>query len=268
MHALTGEEEKSPFKNFLKREQIADNDQSIECAIKSNAQQHQSLSYASTTPPPPPTLPESSPAPTMMQHTLSIPTKNDLQSLAALQTVAFSEKAGPFDDPVVTEQHNFKTYLRYHDECPVKLDHCRIIKSPDDDTKVLAACQLSWKKQQPPQSSTSKQQNEDCNRVVFIEWIACLPEHMNKGLGSTLLEWASEFARDVMRVKTLTLYCVKANRGAARLYRRRGFVEQNSSGTGPKRITKLSKFTSKITSILFLGMNRHWTILTMRKDLI
>ena len=206
--------------------------------------------------------PNHTPAPTMTQHTLSIPTRNDLRSLAALQTVAFS--AGPFDDPAVTEHHNFQTYLRYHNEYPVKLDHCRIIKSPHDDSKVLAACQLSWKKQQLPQNK----QNKDCNRVVFIEWIACLPEHMNKGLGSTLLEWASEFARDVMRVKTLTLYCVKANRGAARLYRRRGFVEQNSSGTGPKCIPKWSKFTSKITSILFLGMNRHWTVLTMRKDLI
>ena len=217
---------------------------------------------------PPPPSPESPPAPKMIEHILSIPTKDDLASLAALQTVAFSEKAGPFDDPAITEHHNFKTYLRYHDECPVKLNHCRIIKSPDDDTKVLAACQLSWKNQQPPPQFPSKQQIKDSNRVVFIEWIACLPEHMNKGLGSTLLEWASEFATDVMKVETQTLYCVKSNNGAVRLYRRRGFVEQNSSGTGPKRVTKWSKFTSKLTSILFLGMDRHWTVLTMRKDLI
>jgi RimJ/RimL family protein N-acetyltransferase len=231
-------------------------------------------------PPPPPTQAQSTLLPPEdLEYVLSVPTKDDLGSLAALQTAAFAENRGWFTDHALIERQNYELYRRYYNECPHKLNHCRIIRSPHGDGKtVMAACQLSWKKKQPqpvqPSQSHSHEKkhgngNDDDNgHVVFIEWIACLPEHMNKGLGSTLIRWATAFARDEMNVKTLTLYCVKSNKDARRLYNRRGFIEQNSSGTGPRIKTKLNKVTNKLSSVLCLGMGSHWTVMTMQKELL
>ena len=198
-------------------------------------------------------------------HELMIPTEEDFQSLAELQTVAFAEKAGTFESASDIERNNLQTYERYHREYPDKIKQCRVIKCPKDGNTILAACQLSWKRQPNPKKITNPMHTDSHHRIVFIEWIACLPEHMNKGLGTTLIRWAADFAKKEMMVNTLTLYVVKANRRAVRLYKRRGFVEQNSDGTGPPG--RLSKLASKITTFLTLGLSRHFTVLTMEKNL-
>ena len=200
-----------------------------------------------------------------LSHKLMIPTEEDFQSLAELQTVAFAEKAGTFESASDIERNNLQTYERYHREYPEKIKQCRVIKCPKDGNTILAACQLSWKRQ-PNSKNVSTQNNKDNHhRIVFIEWIACLPEHMNKGLGTTLIKWAADFAKKEMKVNKLTLYVVKANRGAVRLYKRRGFVEQNSDGSGPPG--RLSKLASKMTTFLTLGLSRHFTVLTMELNL-
>ena len=182
---------------------------------------------------------------------LSVPTPEDFEGMAILQTAAFVEKQGWGESTTDIQKQNYQTYQRYHKQCPVKLQHCRIIKSTDGKS-VQAACQLQLRRQ--------KTADDEVN--VFVEWIACHPDHMNKGMGSTLLKWATTFAKKELNAKVLTLYVVKANTGAVRLYKRRGFVVQNKG-----RNTLCNRVVNGILGVVCLGMDRHWTVLTMEKDL-
>ena len=188
---------------------------------------------------------------------LSVPTPDDFQGMAVLQTAAFIEKQGWGESSKDIEMNNYKTYQRYHKECPIKLTHCRIIKSPDGAT-VLAACQLHLRRRKDVNGNNLSDKAAD----VFIEWIACHPDHMNKGMGSTLLAWAASFAKEELLATSLTLYVIKANTRAVRLYKRRGFVTQ-----GCGRRNMCDKITSGILSLFCLGCDRHWTVLTMEKNL-
>lgn len=183
---------------------------------------------------------------------LSVPTPEDFYGMAVLQTAAFVEKQAWGDSTSRIQENNYKTYQRYYNECPTKLKHCRIIKSPDGKS-VQAACQLQLRRQ--PKAGSGEVD-------VFVEWIACHPDHMNKGLGSTLLAWAAIFAKQELKANILTLYVVKANTGAVRLYQRRGFVVDKGG-----RPTMCSKVVDGILSVVCLGIDRHFTVLTMEKDL-
>ncbi len=58
----------------------------------------------------------------------------------------------------------------------------------------------------------------------YIMTLAVFPEFRNKGTGTAMLDKAAELAREAGR-KKLAVMLVSSNRGAMRLYRRRGFVE-------------------------------------------
>ena len=184
--------------------------------------------------------------------------------MAVLQQAAFEKQSWGESADEVTRQ-NYQTYCRYYHECPTKLTHCRIIKSPDGST-VLAACQLLVRKrrQEHQQQIVDEEPNNKKESEVIVEWIACHPDHMNKGMGSTLLAWAMTFAKQELRADTLTLFVVKANTGAMRLYKRRGFVVRQS----PIRRGMCGKMVDGIVGLACLGMDRYWTVLTMDKDLL
>lgn len=177
--------------------------------------------------------------------------------MAILQTAVCTTWGGQAAKQEIKRNY-FETYQRYHRECPTKLQHCRILKSSTskEDKTVFAACQLQLRR---PQNSTSNQVN------VFIEWIACHPDYMNQGLGSTLLAWAADHAKRVVRANVLTLYVIRANTGAVRLYERRGFVIQRKQGSRPP--SWCSRASDNVLGLLTCGVDRHWTVLTMEKDL-
>lgn len=201
--------------------------------------------------------------------------------MAVLQTLAFREKEGYRRESTMrkVEKNHFSTYQRYYQKCPAKLRHCRIIKSSaaasassddgaadgDGKEQVVAACQLHLRRRRP-----NKNNNNDDDKIdVLVEWIACHPHHMNKGMGSLLLAWAASYAKQELKANVLTLYVVKANASAVRLYQRRGFVIQNGRGGGGTTTARLCchKVSDTLMTLVCLGMDRHWTVLTMEKDI-
>ena len=204
-----------------------------------------------TTPPPP-------------HLELLIPTPDDFHGMAVLQTAAFVEKQAWGESTTELTRLHHQTYVRYYKEAPVKLRHCRIIKSTNG-TSVLAACQLHLR--QPQTSKRNKDDDDEPkknNVNVFIEWIACHPDCMNQGLGSRLLAWAAAFAKQELKAEMLTLYVVKANIKAVRLYKRRGFVIHDEK----RRRNTCDRFAEGLLGLVCLGCDRHWTVLTMEKDLL
>jgi len=167
---------------------------------------------------------------TSTDWTLSAPKPSDFHALSILQAAAFPEQ--PFEN-------NYARYQRYHKECPSKLEHCRVVKL---DEEVVAACQLQLR-------ANSSQ--------VFIEWIGCHPNYRGKGVGTMLLDWAGNFAHEVLGATKLGLYMVKSNIGARRLYERQGFTAVG--GTTKKR----RRFRRNLDR--WFG---HWSVLQMEKNLL
>lgn len=175
---------------------------------------------------------------------LSRPTPQDFRALSLLQESAFPEQ---------DQKNNLRRYQRYHKECPVKLDHCRVVKmrtnsTDSDQDEVIAACQLQL-----------RPSRTDGVVVVFIEWIGCHPDHRGKGVGSMLLDWAGKFAKESLKSKTLGLYMIRSNTNARRLYERNGF-EKSMSSSGKK---KDKQFQRKIDRIF-----GRWSVIQMEKRLL
>jgi len=58
---------------------------------------------------------------------------------------------------------------------------------------------------------------------AYLEWIACAPGATGKGIGTKMLQWADECARE-NGATFLTLQVMHANTGGIRLYERKGYV--------------------------------------------
>lgn len=203
---------------------------------------------------------------------LSVPTPSDFRGIAVLQTAAGLDERGWMESEEDMQKNHYQTYQRYQRDCPVKLQHCRIIKCPNDGKHILAACQLQLRRSLP-RSDYSKtgtvalnQSSASNHGDVFIEWIACHPDYMNKGIGSMLLKWASDFAKQKLEADRLTLCVIKANKGAVRLYKRRGFVVQEK-GRLKETLwqTTINNFSGWLGSAV--GCD-NFTVLTMEKLLL
>ena len=187
--------------------------------------------------------------------TLSKPTPADFHALSVLQAAAFPEQK---------QENNLLRYQRYHKECPVKLEHCRIVKlrtpssSEDNSDEVVAACQLQL-----------RPRREDGVVDVFIEWIGCHPDHRGKGVGTMLLDWAGRFAKETLGATTLGLYMVLSNTGARRLYERNGFAPVQSNKNSKKAPTTNSEKKTRLQRFQrnFDRLFGHWSILRMEKKL-
>ena len=70
---------------------------------------------------------------------LVIPTREDFSRIATLHALAFEEKKCFCARQSDMEKETLKVYEKYHSKHPQKLEHCRIIKSPDG--VAIAACQ-------------------------------------------------------------------------------------------------------------------------------
>ena len=203
---------------------------------------------------------------------LHVPTPADFQGMAVLQTNAFHHHEASFFNKEKQKSRcveNYRqTYTRYHRECPHKIDICRIIKCPNDNAMILAACQLMTRKQR------------DSKTEVFVEWIACQPDHRGRGIGSQLLKWAATFSKKILKVKVLSLYVVQTNLRAIRLYERHGFVVEGKENNLKEsqgmtlqqvEINKQKKWSTGKLRKLFTGLTispfRNWSIHHMEKDL-
>mmetsp|Transcript_24206 Transcript_24206/g.55534 ORF Transcript_24206/g.55534 Transcript_24206/m.55534 type:complete len:202 (+) Transcript_24206:516-1121(+) len=145
-------------------------------------------------------------------YTLEVPTPPDFETIGQLQYYAFKEKLGKG-----AIKKTKKMYEKYHKKYPQKLQHCRIIRSPTDK-KVIACCQLMLKGDPSDDLGHKLVPGE-----AYLEWIACDPAHTGKGLGSKLLLWAEKCARETGNNRVLSLSVMKSNKGAVRLYERKGF---------------------------------------------
>lgn len=190
---------------------------------------------------------------------LTVPTPADFPEIAKLQAAAFAEKLG-CEGAAESERNCIRAYQKYQTNSPQKLEHCRIIKSSDGRT-IMAACQLQANGDPgdltfPPGMRHFLKQGE-----VYVEWIACHPDFIGKGLGSQLLKWADGFAKHELQAQWLTLSVMKRNEGAVRLYERKGYVIKADTHT-----SGLQKCISSLFVFCCLGC-RYWTVLYMEKDL-
>lgn len=206
----------------------------------------------------------SSPADPDSEPHFSIPAPADFPIIAKLQTAAFSEKLAceGLEESEFQCREAYGTYFRQH---PDKLQHCRILKlrSPLSTTGfiVVAACQLQAHDDPGDLTFPSGMRHKLQPGEVYIEWIACHPDHLGKGLGSRLLQWAEEYAKNELQAKTLTLSVMKANVGAARLYERKGFavVPEHDKSWWKQLVTSL---------FIFCCMGcQYWHLLFMEKRL-
>lgn len=195
-----------------------------------------------------------------LQTELVVPTPADFRAIAICQTCAFTEKLG-CEGIQEAQDSCQKAYETYHRKFPRKLEHCRVIRSPSNGS-VMAACQLQLV--EDPGDLTFPETMQHCIRPgeVYLEWIACHPDHVGKGLGSQLLKWAESFATDVAKANILTLQVMKANDGAVRLYERKGFVVKRD----PLLDDVCDEICGSLFTFCFLGC-RYWTILYMEKQL-
>ena len=135
-----------------------------------------------------------------------------------MQAAAFAEKGVKSDHGRVYEQ-----YMR---EYPHKIQHCRVAKSADHPDEVLGAIQLQLTGDPGDWHLPLLMRHQLHPHEAYLEFIACHPNHTGKGIGSKLLEWAVTYARE-NGAKFLSLEVMAANKGAKRLYERKGFVAKH-----------------------------------------
>jgi len=168
-----------------------------------------------------------------LDYEMVAPTPDDFSALAATKDLAFAEKRSCGTTAADNQKVVYQAYETYARQYPQKMQHCRILKGiVDGKTIVYGACQLqmpgdpgdfcftdpSWRHALLPQEA-------------YVEFIATHPDFTGQGLGSKLLAWAFEFCENYrddngMTVNRLTLDVMSANKGAVRLYERKGFVAQ------------------------------------------
>ncbi|CAB9523717.1 FR47-like protein [Seminavis robusta] len=189
------------------------------------------------------------------QPELVIPSPSDFPDLAVMLKAAFQEKNGcSSTDKAINNA--LKAYQQYRDEYPQKLEHCRVIKQ---NGIVMAGCQLQVAGDPGDFSFPAYARHELQPGEVYVEWIACHPDHTGKGLGSMLLRWATDFATHTVGAKVLTLDVMKKNVGAVRLYERKGFcIKQNKDA--------VDAFFEGLLVFCCLGC-KYWTVLNMEKPL-
>ena len=174
----------------------------------------------------------------VLEYPLVVPTREDFEALGVTKDLAFAEKRGCWSTAENNQKALQKAYESYLQQCPRKLDHCRIIKGTDENGKIIvyAACQL----QMPGDPgdlmfSDPSWRHKLLPGEAYVEFIATHPDYTGKGLGSKLLAWAFEFCENYRDedgnavVTWLSLDVMSANEGAIRLYERKGFVVQKNN---------------------------------------
>ena len=171
--------------------------------------------------------------------TLAIPTPDDFAALAVTKDLAFAEKRGCWATSEANQRTIRQAYETYVQKHPNKLEHCRIVRGSDPatgDVIIMAACQL----QMPGDpgdlcfSDPSWRHELLDNGEAYVEFIATHPNYTGRGLGSKLLAWAFQYCQQYdsssstnqQPITRLTLDVMTRNKGAIRLYERKGFVSQ------------------------------------------
>jgi len=171
-----------------------------------------------------------------MQREVGHPTAADFPSLGLVHAEAFSMKQ-PLccrvccmaETTKESGKESAKVHSQYEKTAPQKLEHCGVVR--DAEGKVLGACQL-----QLPGDPGDLHIPFDTYHLlpgeVHLEWIGIAPEAQGKGVGSTLLAWASETAR-ASGATVLSLEVMAGNPRALALYERKGFVVKSDPHKDP-----------------------------------
>ena len=161
----------------------------------------------------------------VLEYPLVVPTREDFEALGVTKDLAFAEKRGCWSTAENNQKALQKAYESYLQQCPRKLDHCRIIKGTDENGKVIvyAACQL----QMPGDPgdlmfSDPSWRHKLLPGEAYVEFIATHPDYTGKGLGSKLLAWAFEFCENYRDEDGNAVVTWLSLEGAIRLYERKG----------------------------------------------
>mmetsp|Transcript_22332 Transcript_22332/g.62278 ORF Transcript_22332/g.62278 Transcript_22332/m.62278 type:complete len:241 (+) Transcript_22332:1040-1762(+) len=180
-----------------------------------------------------------------------VPTEGDFEALANMKSLAFAEKGGSTDGG--------KSYRKYLRKYPQKIQHCRVVKSPDFPGIVLGAMQLQLRGDPGDFDLPSSLRHSVLPGEAHVEFIATHPDHTGKGIGSRLLAWADEFSID-QGYNRLSLEVMGANDGAVRLYKRKGYVVKKD----PRGGDECDACCTGLFVFCCLGC-KYWTVLYMEK---
>ena len=180
---------------------------------------------------------------------LSVPTSNDFAAISELKAEAFADKMSSADGG--------REYRHYAKKHPVKLQHMRVARLANNPSSIVGAIQLQL------HNDPGNYGLPGCMRHVlhhseeaYIEFIATKASVRGQGVGSKLLQWAQEFAQ-TEGCRQLTLHVFQANKGAVRLYERKGFEIQHAEEG------------ACLGSCFFclVSCGKYWTFYYMIKDL-
>ena len=186
-----------------------------------------------------------------------------------MKALAFQEKRpcgcmpcvnGPSVSQVSDELKAYREYARNH---PQKLKHCRVVR--DAEGKVVGGIQLQLPgdigdltfDDTPGSDFHHKPQPDE----VYLEWICVHPAASGKGIGSKLLAWGHNFAKE-SGARFISLNVMGANQGAKRLYERKGYVAK----TDPHE-DSCSRLLTPCIVFCFMGC-RYCKLVYMEKPLV
>lgn len=234
-----------------------------------------------TMPPPLPSPPPSSDLHCRggdLSYSLVAITPEDFAATGDFQALAFVDKRprwcfnwlSSHDDTV----HDFvRVYEQYLNECPTKLEHCCIVKDGTDG-KVIGGCQLQLPGDPGDwlfQSEKLQHELSASGEEAYVEWIACHPDYTGRGIGTKLIEWAVDYCRQytsssssstATRINRLSLEVMSSNKGAVRLYERKGFVVTTQPGVDP-----CDQYFFAPCLVFFCLGCRYCSVIYMEKDL-
>lgn len=199
---------------------------------------------------------------------LVVPTPADFPQLAVMADLAFHEKRGWCGSAKQMQTSFVKSYQRYAKECPTKLQHCRIAVSAITNSATTNAGDSA-----PSTSADDPKPKQQCRTVLgfcqlqlpgdpgdyvlnpclrntllpgegYVEMIATHPAYCGQGIGSALLDWAITTCQQYHQqqdnrddneqpITRLSLDVMTANKGARRLYERKGFVSKRDPNAEP-----------------------------------
>lgn len=158
------------------------------------------------------------------------PTEADIPGIAAVFTDAFAEKRGPCCGRANSLQANDRAYRACFHKHKGKWSRCRIAVAKDKESgehagqrEVLGVIQLTICGDMGELMFNPAMRHVCSSNECYLEKIGCAQPGL--GIGSKLMAWAHDYAKNEAKCNRMTLEVMAANR-AKQLYARQGYVAQ------------------------------------------